>query len=66
MTAKRILVYLLITISFLSCDPDERKGNIAYKPNIYIYPTETIQLDVLISFPLEGNIINSIPAYGNG
>ncbi|MDO9577048.1 MAG: hypothetical protein Q7J16_04115 [Candidatus Cloacimonadales bacterium] len=42
--------------------------NIIYaaKPNIYIYPTETIALDVALSFPNNGNVITSIPEYGSG
>ena len=73
MKAKRILEFpflftliLLSTISFQSCEPDERKEDLVYKPNIYIYPKETVQLDVLLSFPLGGKIVSSIPEYGNG
>jgi hypothetical protein len=33
------------------------------KPNIYIYPTEPIDLNIQISFPNGGQIIKSIPAY---
>ena len=40
--------------------------NIAMKPNIYIYPTEKMQLSVNLSFPQGGNIITSIPDYNTG
>ncbi len=39
---------------------------IAHKPNIYIYPTSSTSLAVNIQFPVGGNIIESIPEYGNG
>jgi len=38
----------------------------AKKPNIYLYPTETTTLDVWISFPHGGSIVESIPQYDNG
>jgi len=41
-------------------------GPIVMKPNIYIYPTEKMQLSVNISFPLGGNILTSIPEYNTG
>ncbi|MBN1184943.1 MAG: hypothetical protein JXB49_21845 [Bacteroidales bacterium] len=47
------------------CD-DNTEGRRAYKPNIYIYPEENIELSVSISFPQGGDIIESIPEYGNG
>uniref|UniRef100_UPI00321785BD PKD domain-containing protein n=1 Tax=uncultured Draconibacterium sp. TaxID=1573823 RepID=UPI00321785BD len=34
-----------------------------YKPNIYIYPENNINLCVTISFPMGGEIVESIPAY---
>lgn len=37
-----------------------------YKPNIYLYPTKSLPLSVSISFPWGGNVIESIPDYGNG
>ena len=40
--------------------------SIVYKPNIYIYPEETIDLCVSLSFPKGGNIITSIPQYSDG
>ena len=73
MKAKRILgfpilftFFVLSTISFQSCEPDERKEDLVYKPNIYIYPEEEIQLDVILSFPMGGKVITSIPEYING
>jgi hypothetical protein len=38
----------------------------AFKPNIYIYPEETIELDVDIIFPHGGLVQTAIPAYDNG
>lgn len=38
----------------------------ARKPNIYIYPTENIELEVKINFPQGGEVIESIPDYGEG
>jgi len=37
-----------------------------YKPNIYIYPQSQTRLCVELSFPLGGNIVESIPEYGEG
>lgn len=34
-----------------------------YKPNIYIYPTYNLNLCVKISFPMGGEIVESIPSY---
>lgn len=36
------------------------------KPNIYLYPEKTIELDVTIGFPIGGFITTSIPQYGDG
>jgi len=38
----------------------------AWKPNIYIYPEEIIELDVNIVFPHGGRITTSIPDYNDG
>lgn len=35
----------------------------AFKPNIYIYPEETMELDVNIIFPHGGRITTSVPPY---
>ena len=37
-----------------------------YKPNIYIYPLLQTKLCVGLSFPMGGNIVESIPEYGDG
>ena len=37
-----------------------------YKPNIYIYPEQTIDLDVSLDFPQGGEVTTSIPEYGAG
>ncbi len=36
------------------------------KPNIYLYPEETIEVDVNIVFPHGGRLRTSIPEYGDG
>lgn len=38
----------------------------AFKPNIYIYPEETTELDVDIVFPHGGRITTSVPDYNDG
>jgi len=53
------------TLACFNCTPGGGEI-IAYKPNIYIYPTETIQLSVTLSFPLGGKILTSIPEYNTG
>ncbi len=50
---------------FQSCDPDD-DDHMLYKPNIYIYPKENIQLEVNIDFPMGGKVIASIPEYKTG
>nr|WP_321358237.1 PKD domain-containing protein [uncultured Draconibacterium sp.] len=39
--------------------------SVVYKPNIYIYPAEELDMCLTISFPLGGEITQSIPEYGN-
>ncbi len=66
-----IIIGLIFTFtsSFQSCKksvtapPDTMR---VYKPNIYIYPKQEMNLDVKISFPQGGKIINSIPEYNGG
>lgn len=36
------------------------------KPNIYIYPKSKLNLCLKINFPVGGNIVKSIPEYGDG
>lgn len=38
----------------------------AAKPNIYLYPEQTIELDVTLGFPMGGFVTTSIPEYGDG
>ncbi|MDD2635493.1 MAG: hypothetical protein PHW82_08345 [Bacteroidales bacterium] len=64
-------IYLIIAAPFQSCEQDDNDGEcdtcmVVYKPNIYIYPKEQIQLSVIIDFPMGGKIIASIPDYGTG
>ena len=51
-------------------EPDTSSIDTTYetvrKPNIYIYPQNKIDLDVLISFPNGGSITTSIPDYNDG
>ena len=65
-----VLIFLVST-PFHSCKPDEPACDtcnrvVAYKPNIYFYPTERSRINVNLSFPQGGKIISSIPVYGNG
>ncbi len=46
---------------WLSYCPD-----VVWKPNIYLYPEERIELDVYITFPHGGRVTTSIPNYNNG
>lgn len=68
-------VLISSTLTFTSCEPecdDEDTTDttdttpVLRKPNIYIYPTETVQLEVSLNFPQGGEVINSLPEYGNG
>ena len=66
-----ILFYIIFSVPFQSCEPDDDDDecdtcNMVYKPNIYIYPTEQIDLSVKLNFPLGGEIVTSIPEYGTG
>jgi len=69
------VLLLSVSISFQSCEPDdsndENKNECdtcirVLKPNIYLYPTEKSLIDIKLSFPLGGKIVNSIPIYSNG
>lgn len=64
-------IYLIISIPFQGCDPDDDENEcdtciMVYKPNIYIYPDEQIELSVNLKFPMGGKIVASNPEYGNG
>lgn len=64
-----LVIYLMFSISFQSCKPDDDEcdnDNMVYKPNIYIYPNEKIDLSLKIYFPIGGEIVTSIPEYGKG
>jgi hypothetical protein len=57
----------MVSLLFQRCDPDEDGDDkVVYKPNIYIYPTEQLQLTVKLDFPMGGKVITSIPDYGTG
>lgn len=62
---------IMSAVPFQSCDPDDGEEedtceNVVRKPNIYIHPNEKMQLLVKINFPQGGEILTSIPEYGNG
>ncbi|MBN2806672.1 MAG: PKD domain-containing protein [Prolixibacteraceae bacterium] len=46
------------------CIPDECEP--VGKPNVYLYPTEPLQLQVEVNFPKGGQITASVPEYGSG
>jgi hypothetical protein len=51
---------------FWEDDTSDNGGPVVRKPNIYIYPTEKINLEVQLKFPHGGQIIKSYPEYSNG
>lgn len=68
------LLFFLLELSSCSnptepCKEDTTSnGNdslIVKKPNLYIYPTTKIKLNVKINFPNGGSVIKSIPEYKN-
>ncbi len=66
-----LFFYMLMTLPFQACDPDEGEDEcdtcmMVYKPNIYLYPTEAMDVAVSLSFPMGGQVVTSIPEYGNG
>lgn len=74
-----LLSIIIITVSFIfssgcenSTEPEEQTpadstdGPVVYKPDIYLYPTETCSLSVKLEFPLGGKIIESEPLYKDG
>lgn len=78
MTLERFGFYVFF-ISFLivfSCNKDTgiitepSNSDTTYvgvkKPNIYIYPSEFIELDVNLNFPQGGFVVESIPEYNDG
>lgn len=64
------LIFLSVLIPFQGCEPDGDNDCdtclLVYKPNIYLYPAHNSQIEIKLSFPMGGKIINSIPAYENG
>jgi len=65
------ITYLISASTLQGCkkdniDPDNDCDTcvVAYKPNIYLYPTEKTQLTVNLEFPKGGKVIKSIPEYG--
>jgi len=65
-----IVTYTTLMTPFQSCEKDCDDEcdtcNVLYKPNIYLYPKEKIQLSVKLNFPKGGKVIKSIPEYGKG
>jgi hypothetical protein len=62
-----IFMYMIMTVPFQGCNPDEDEidtSSYVYKPNIYIYPKENMDLSVKLLFPKGGKILTSIPEYG--
>ena len=62
------LMYLTSTVPLQSCDKpedncDNKDSMVVYKPNVYIYPNEKIQLNVKLKFPQGGRVVASIPKY---
>lgn len=54
----------IVLFSITSCEPKEEE-RIAYKPNIYIYPEENLNLQVFLDFPQGGRLVTSIPEYAD-
>ncbi len=56
-----------------SCNKDNPKPEptcdtclVAYKPNIYFFPVQVVQLTVKLEFPSGGRVLKSEPFYGSG
>ncbi|MCD4794420.1 MAG: hypothetical protein K8R54_14380 [Bacteroidales bacterium] len=67
-----IFIFAVINIfTIQSCKkdppkPDRDTCTVDYKPNIYFFPEENIQIDVKLNFPLGGEVIKSEPLYNDG
>lgn len=70
-----LLILLIVLLSNYGCknsnptEPQQKDSTgyiVHYKPNIYIYPNEKIQLKVKINFPAGGEVTRSTPQYKNG
>jgi len=73
------LIALFLSLCYLNCqkntdsicgfcenDTSGNGGPVVRKPNIYIYPKETVDLYLELIFPKGGKIIDSYPEYNNG
>jgi len=67
------IIFATFIVTFQSCDKkppgSECEGDtcsIAYKPNIYFFPKEDIQIKLQLKFPLGGTILKSEPLYNAG
>lgn len=68
-----VLSILFFTLLFSSPSCDRCKPEppcdtcvLVYKPNIYFFPEQAVQLDVKLEFPLGGRVIKSEPLYQSG
>lgn len=73
---KLILIILSFVILFLNygCEDNCTESNnndsdttslVDKKPNLYIYPNQTLNLSIQIRFPNGGDVLESIPQYNN-
>lgn len=67
------LLLILSALTIAGCrkkpDDDPKKCKncpMVYKPNIYIYPKQTLNISVALDFPKGGRVVESIPLYGSG
>ena len=65
------VIFIANLFAIQSCDkcnpePDCDTCSVDYKPNIYFFPEENIQIYVQLNFPLGGKVIKSEPLYNNG
>lgn len=58
------LLIIFALFSSTSCEPEEELL-LTRKPNIYIYPEENMNLQVFLDFPQGGQVVTSIPEYGD-
>ncbi|MFV0593525.1 MAG: PKD domain-containing protein [Draconibacterium sp.] len=66
-----VFPYFVTLIAYNGNETDTIKRSIfddihTEKPNIYIYPDSQLNLCLKINFPIGGNIVKSIPEYGDG
>ncbi len=63
-----LLIFLIFSCKDNSTDPYNDNDSTYVgdrKPNLYIYPEQTLSLSVKINFPNGGKVTESIPAYNN-